>query len=182
MSKIYTVQSERLLLRQWREEDLAPVAALNADPEVREYFPGLMSQEESDAQVAKFIELINENGWGFWAAERMEDGQCIGFIGLNRVSFDAPFTPAVEIGWRLARPFWGKGYATEGARAALDFAFNELDLGEVVAFTVVSNQRSRAVMERLGMRHDPGDDFDHPSLEPGHPLRRHVLYRKQRDN
>lgn len=172
-----TVTTERLLLRQWREEDLAHFAKLNADPRVMEYFPKLQTREESDASVKVFSEHIRRHGWGFYAASLLETDEFIGFIGLQPVSFQADFTPAVEIGWRLAFEHWGKGYATEGAKAALRYGFERLRLQEIVSFTATKNMRSRAVMERIGMHHEPKHDFDHPKLAAGHPLRRHVFYR-----
>jgi 3-dehydroquinate dehydratase/shikimate dehydrogenase len=172
-----TVTTERLLLRQWREEDLAPFAKLNADPRVMEYFLGLKTREESDASVKLMSNHIDRCGWGFWAASLIQTGEFIGFIGLEDVYFKAAFTPAVEIGWRLAFEHWGKGYATEGAKAALQYGFERLHLKDVVSFTATGNIRSRAVMERIGMHHEPNNDFDHPRLPVGHPLSRHVLYR-----
>ena len=173
-AKIFT---KRLVLRQWRQKDLEAFAKLNADPRVMEYFPGLKTREESDASVKIVSDHIQRHGWGFWAASLLETGEFIGFIGLQPVPFQAAFTPAVEIGWRLAFDSWGKGYATEGAKAALAYGFETLNLDEIVSFTTVENMRSRRVMERIGMHHNPGDDFDHPKLPEGHPLRRHVLYR-----
>ncbi len=172
-----TVTTERLLLRQWREDDLAPFAKLNADPRVMEYFPKLQTRDESDGSVKLFSDHIQRCGWGFWAASLLQTGEFIGFIGLQPVSFQATFTPAVEIGWRLAFEHWGKGYATEGAKAALQYGFQKLHLKDIVSFTATSNMRSRAVMERIGMHHEPNNDFDHPRLPVGHPLSRHVLYR-----
>jgi len=172
-----TIKTERLLLRPWKEEDLEPFARLNADPRVREYFPGLLNRQESDASVKLMSNHIERCGWGFWAASLIETGKFIGMIGLEDVYFQAHFTPAVEIGWRLGFDHWGKGYATEGAKAALQYGFETLDLKEIVSFTAVQNIRSRRVMERIGMHRDPVDDFDHPKLPEGHPLRRHVLYR-----
>lgn len=171
------ITTDRLILRQWKKEDLEPFAALNADPRVMEFFPKLHTREESAAFINKASSRIEEKGWGFWAACLKDTGEFIGFIGLENVYMDVPFTPAVEIGWRLAFDYWGKGYATEGAQACLQYAFEELNLDEIVAFTAVNNKRSRAVMERLCMHHNPQDDFDHPNLSPDHPLRRHVLYR-----
>lgn len=173
--------TERLVLRPWREEDLAPFAALNADPEVRRWFEGTLTREESDAQAARLQAHIDAHGFGFWAVEAPGAAPFIGFVGLLRVSFAAPFAPAVETGWRLAREHWRRGYATEAARAALAHAFGPLGLFEVVSFAVPGNMTSRRVMERIGMRHDPGDDFDHPNLPEGHPYRRHVLYRATRE-
>jgi RimJ/RimL family protein N-acetyltransferase len=174
------LSTERLLLRHWRDEDLAPFAALNADPRVRQFFPNTLSRAESDALAARLQTSIDREGFGFWAAERKEDGAFLGFVGLDRPPFAAPFMPAVEIGWRLAHAHWGKGYATEAARAALAHGFGPLRLAEIIAFTVPTNVRSRAVMERLGMAHDPAADFDHPEVAEGHALRRHVLYRIDR--
>ena len=174
------LETERLLLRPWKQEDYDPFAALNADPVVMEYFPSTLSRKESDAMADRVCGLIDEKGWGFWAAEEKESGSFIGFIGLNEPGHDLPFNPCVEIGWRLATPFWGKGYATEAANACLAFAFNDLDLDEVVSFTTVRNTRSRAVMERLGFINS-GEDFDHPAIEDGHPIKPHVLYRLSKD-
>ncbi|MEO0409369.1 MAG: GNAT family N-acetyltransferase [Cyanobacteria bacterium P01_A01_bin.135] len=170
----------RLRLRPWQPSDLEPFAQLNADPEVRRYFPNCLTREESDASVARFNEHIDQHGFGFWAVELRDTGEFIGFTGLDTLDFDVPFAPAVEIGWRLGRQFWGQGYATEGAREALRYGFEELNLDEIVSITAVENRRSRAVMERLGMAHCPEEDFDHPALPAGHPLQRHVLYRCQR--
>lgn len=169
--------SARLVLRRWRDGDLEPFAAMNADPEVMEHFPARLSREESDALVQRFEAGFDARGFGVWALEVAATGQFIGFCGLNVPSFEAPFTPAVEVGWRLARPYWGQGYATESARAALTFGFEHVGLDDVVSFTTRANERSQAVMRRLGMTHDPADDFEHPRLAPGHPQRPHVLYR-----
>ncbi len=169
-----------LLLRPWRDADLAPFAALNADPEVRRWFAGTQTREESDASAAKHQEHIATHGFGFWAVEAPGTAPFVGFVGLKHVAFAAPCAPAVEVGWRLARAHWGQGYATEASRAALAHAFGPLDLPEVVSFAVPGNQASRRVMERIGMTHDPADDFEHPLLPEGHPFRRHVLYRAQR--
>lgn len=171
------IVTDRLLLRPWREADLPAFAALNADPEVRRFFPGLLSRAASDAQAARIQAALRRNGFGFWAAEVPGVAACIGFIGLSPVPFEASFSPAVEIGWRLARAHWGRGYATEGARAALAFGFETLALAQIVSFTATANRPSRRVMERIGMRRDAGSDFDHPMVAPGDPLRRHVLYR-----
>jgi RimJ/RimL family protein N-acetyltransferase len=171
------LRTPRLVLRQWRDDDLAPFAELNADPEVMLHFPSVLTRAQSDAFALGARTHIATLGWGLWAVEALEGSPFIGFVGLSRPRFEAHFTPAAEIGWRLAREHWGKGYATEAARAATSFAFAELDLEEIVSFTTVANEPSRRVMERLGMTHDPADDFDHPLLPPGHPQRRHVLYR-----
>jgi RimJ/RimL family protein N-acetyltransferase len=170
------LRTERLLLRQWREEDRDPFAALNADPVVMEHFPSTMTREQTDAFVDFNIATIAARGWGLWAVEVADMKPFIGFVGLNEPRFEARFTPAVEIGWRLARDAWGRGYATEAARAVLSFAFDELGLDEVVSFTTVENHRSRRVMERIGMTHDPADDFDHPRVTDVR-IRPHVLYR-----
>lgn len=172
-----SIETPRLSLRQWRSSDRAPFARINADPEVMEFLPHPLSREQSDALADRAERHIAEHGFGFWAVEVHGGPEFIGMVGLAHVGFEAHFTPAVEIGWRLARDQWGRGYATEAARASLGFGFGELGLDEVVAFTTVANSRSRAVMERLGMRRDAADDFDHPALPEGHPLRRHVLYR-----
>jgi RimJ/RimL family protein N-acetyltransferase len=174
------VRTARLLLRGWRDADRPSFAALNADPEVMRHFPAPLSKAASDRLVDAFIESWEERGFGQWAVERAADGQFLGFTGLSRPSFEAPFMPAVEVGWRLAREAWGQGYATEAARAALVFGFETLQLDEIVSFTVPANVRSTRVMARIGMTHDPADDFDHPKLPDDHPLRRHVLYRLRR--
>lgn len=170
-------ETERLLLRGWRDEDREPFAALNADPEVMRWFPALLSRAESDALADRAAAHVEEHGWGLWAVERRVDGDFLGFVGLAVPRFEAAFLPATEVGWRLARAAWGHGYATEAAHAVLEVAFGALGLPEVVSLTAVGNTRSRAVMERLGMTRDPADDFDHPSLAEGHPLRPHVLHR-----
>jgi len=171
------LQTDRLILREWRDEDLAPFAALNADERVAAFLPGTLTREESDAMAARIREHFARRGFGLWVVEAPGVSPFLGFVGLSVPSFEAPFTPCVEIGWRLAFEHWGFGYATEAARAAVRFGFDELGLDEIVSFTVPDNLRSRAVMERLGMRRSPADDFDHPKLPPGHRLRRHVLYR-----
>lgn len=174
------IRTERLLLRRWRDSDREPFAALNADPDVMALLPALLSREESDS-LARWVERhFEEHGFGFWAVEVVDGPPFIGLVGLAHVKFEAPFTPAVEIGWRLAREQWDRGYATEAATAALGYGFECLGLDEIVAFTVPHNTRSRRVMERIGMAHDPSDDFDHPRLPEGHPLQRHVLYRARR--
>jgi RimJ/RimL family protein N-acetyltransferase len=169
------LRTERLILRPWRDTDLAPWAALNADPEVREHFPGVLTREQSDASVARFRSDLDERGWGWWAVEVAATGDFIGFAGLDPVDDDTPLT-GVEAGWRLARPAWGHGYATEAARAALTFGFEHLALPEILAITTATNLRSQAVMRRLGMTRDEADDFDDPTVPEG-PLRRCVVYR-----
>lgn len=171
------LETERLLLRRWREEDLDAFAAMNADPRVMEHFPATLSREESRALMARIESIFERHGFGAWACERKDSGEFIGFTGLSVPSFEAHFMPCVEIAWRIAHAQWGHGFAPEAARAALDAAFGPLALPEVLSFTAVVNTRSRRVMEKIGMRHDPAGDFDHPALPEGHPLRRHVLYR-----
>ena len=180
MRHVPELRTARLLLRGWRSDDREPFAALNADPAVRRYFPTLLSRAESDALIDWHEASFDERGFGFWAVEIRGSGMFIGFVGLAVPSFEAPFTPCVEIGWRLAAPFWNQGYATEAARAVVTFGFDALRLEEIVAFTAVVNTPSRRVMEKLGMTHDPADDFAHPDIAPGHPLRAHVLYRLRR--
>ena len=171
------MKSERLLLRPWRDSDRLPFRELNADRRVMEFMPELVSAEASDALLNRAQEHFSRHGFGPFAVELLDSSSFIGFIGLSVPAFDAHFMPAVEIGWRLAFEHWGKGLASEGARAALGFGFNDVGLEQVVSFTAPANLRSRRVMEKLGMTHDPHDDFDHPNLPEGHPLRRHVLYR-----
>jgi RimJ/RimL family protein N-acetyltransferase len=173
------LRTSRLLLRQWRETDFEPFAALNADPEVMRHFPAPLTRDQSNAFVSRARAHIGVLGWGLWAIE-LDAAPFIGFVGLSEARFDAHFTPAVEVGWRLAREHWGRGYATEAGRAALAFGFDELGLPEIVSFTTVANDRSRRVMERLGLTRDPADDFGHPRLAPDDPLRPHVLYRLSR--
>jgi 3-dehydroquinate dehydratase / shikimate dehydrogenase len=174
------LKTERLILRPWCEEDFAPFAALNADSRVREYFSGLLSQKESDESAQTKMDFIHKHGWGFWAVSVPNVADFIGFVGLEPVNFTAHFTPAVEIGWRLAYGFWNKGYATEGARAALQYGFETLQLEEIVSFTAIANQRSRKVMGKIGMHHDSKDDFDYEQVPLDHPVRRQALYRLQR--
>ncbi|UUX48446.1 GNAT family N-acetyltransferase [Nisaea acidiphila] len=175
------IESSRLILRRWKPEDREPFAALNASPVVTEFLPKPLTRTESDELLDRIEAHFEARGFGLFAVERKDSGACIGWTGLSVPRFEAPFMPAVEIGWRLAEEHWGYGFATEAARRALDFGFTDLDLKEIVSFTVPANRRSRSVMERLGMTRDPADDFDHPLLEPGHPLSRHVLYRLRRE-
>ncbi len=180
-----TLTTERLILRPWRDSDLAPFAALNADPAVMQHFPGTLTEVQANALAQGIREDMAERGFGWWAAEAPGVAPFIGFIGLSVPDFNAHFLPpgrrVVEVGWRLARDHWGKGYASEGAREALRFGFEKLGLEEIVSFTTTTNERSQAVMRRLGMTHDVRDDFDHPGIPPGHRLSRHVLYRKHRE-
>ena len=172
-----TVRTDRTFMRPWRSGDLAPFARFNADPEVMEHFEAPMTPAQSDASAARFSDHVNAHGYGFWAIEVPGVAEFVGFVGLLPVTFTAHFTPAVEIGWRLGRPYWGYGYASEAARAAARFGFDVLGLREIVAYTVPANVRSRAVMTRIGMVHDPAGDFEHPKVSVGHRLRPHVLYR-----
>lgn len=169
------LQTDRLILRRWKDSDLEPWAAMNADPEVREHLGEVMTREQSDGSVARFLEEYDARGYGWLAVEVRETGAFIGFAGLDEVDEEMPFT-GVEIGWRLAREAWGRGYATEAARAILAFAFDTLALPEVLALTTATNTRSQAVMKRLGMTYDPADDFEDPTVPEG-PLRAGVVYR-----
>jgi RimJ/RimL family protein N-acetyltransferase len=175
------IVTPRLQLRRWRATDRRAFAELNADPRVREFFPGVLTRAESDAAHDRIAAHFDEHGYGWWAVEIPGVVAFAGVVGLSRPRFAAHFTPCVEIGWQLAAPYWGRGYATEAARAAVDYGFEKLGLAEIVSFTVPANRRSRRVMEKLGMSRDPADDFDHPLLAEGHPLQRHVLYRLCRD-
>lgn len=172
------ITTERLVLRPWKDADRKPFAAMNADPQVREFFPSVLTQEQSDASVEYGKGKYARDGFCFFAAEFIATGQFIGFIGLQKMDFIIPGVaqPAVEAGWRLARAFWGRGLATEGAQAAVRYGFESLRLPEIVAITVPTNIRSRRVMEKIGMKHVPELDFDHPRIAEAHPLRRHVLY------
>lgn len=172
----------RLQLRSWRDEDLEPFAALNADPRVREFFPSVQTRQESAESMQYIRDHWAQRGFGPWAVEVLGGAPFIGFIGLNVPSFDAPFMPSVELGYRLAHDHWGYGYATEGARAAIAFGFTTVGLAEIVAMTAAGNVRSRRVMTRLGMTRNAADDFDHPNIGAGHRLRRHVLYRLTGDD
>lgn len=180
-----TLTTPRLLLREWRDADVEAFAAMFDDPPVMEFLLPAQDRAAIEAIVGRAQAHFAQHGFGWWAAElkapkNKTGGQFIGFIGLSHVPFEAHFTPAVEIGWRLASAHWGKGYATEGAKAALDFGFTRLGLDEIVSFTVPANRRSWHVMQRIGMTHNAADDFDHPRLAEGDPLRRHVLHRISR--
>jgi RimJ/RimL family protein N-acetyltransferase len=177
MTSAPTIHTLRLHLRLWRDEDLPAFAALNADPRVMAFLPKPLDRAESDARAARIRDHFARHGFGLWAVEVPGVTDFIGFVGLSVPDFETRFTPCVEVGWRLAHEHWGKGYATEAARAALDFGFRRLALDEIVSYTVPANRRSRGVMERIGMTRTPADDFDHPALPERHPLRRHVLYR-----
>ncbi len=167
-------------MRPWRDSDRAPFAVMNDDPDVMRHLPAMLTAEESNALVKRIEAHFAEHGFGLWALEVPGIAPFIGYCGLLRVRFDAHFAPAVEIGWRLAREFWDQGYATEAARAALEWGFINLDVDEIVSFTTPANNRSRRVMERIGMTNDVADDFDHPLLPGGHPLQHHLLYRARR--
>ncbi len=173
--KFTELTTGRLLLRQWRDSDLDTWAAMNADPQVREFWPDLLSREQAAANLEYFRSELASRGWGWWAVEVAASGEFIGMAGLDRVDEDAPVT-GVEAGWRLARTAWGRGYATEAAREVLTYGFRVLQLPEILAISVAGNERSRAVMRRLGMTHDPAEDFDDASMPPG-PLRHSVVHR-----
>ena len=172
-----TLESQRLILRPWRDEDVEPWVTMSADERVMEFFPSTYDRAEAKAQAARMRERLDRNGYGFWVLEVKDGLPFAGFIALAEVPFDAHFTPALEVGWRLPYAAWGHGYATEGARLALSFASDRMNRTEVVSMTAAINLRSRRVMERLGMTREEADDFDHPRLAVGHRLRRHVLYR-----
>ena len=180
MSGNLVLETERLLLRRWRETDLEPFAELNADPVVMEHFVSTQTRTESDTTAARIQRHWEEHRFGLFAVEVREGSPFVGFVGLMVPQFEAPFTPCVEIGWRLARQAHGHGYATEAARAALRFGFEQVDLAEIVSFTTAANRASRNVMEKLAMSHDPTDDFDHPNVAAGSPIRPHVVYRLPR--
>ncbi|WP_348944104.1 GNAT family N-acetyltransferase [Chitinibacter sp. FCG-7] len=177
---VQCLQTPRLILRDWLDHDLPAFAALGADPEVMRYFPAPLSMAQSHDFAVQIRARLQQHGWGFWALELRETGEFIGMAGLNIPRVALPFIPCVEIGWRLARPFWQQGLAYEAATAALEFGFNVLQLPEIVAFTALTNLRSQALMERLNMQRDEGGEFDHPALPAGHALERHCLYRKSR--
>jgi RimJ/RimL family protein N-acetyltransferase len=179
MTHVHEIETERLWLRQWQEPDFPAFAVMCADAETMRYFPSVLTREESWQSAQRYRELIRSRGWGLWAVEYKPSQQFIGFLGLHVPSVELPFSPCVEIGWRLQRDHWGKGLATEGAKAVLDFAFDELALPEVVSFTSLHNHRSERVMQKLGMVRDELT-FQHPAVPEGHALREHVLYRKAR--
>jgi ribosomal-protein-alanine N-acetyltransferase len=176
--KIY-LETERLVLRGWAADDLEPFAALNADPRVMEHFPQTLSRAQSDEYAGHFQHAIGANGFGYFALAMKFDHRFIGYVGISKVIFDAEFTPAIEIAWRLGFEFWGKGLATEAAKASLAFGFSVLELEEILSFTTPENACSIAVMNRLGLTRDVDGDFEHPRVPVGHRLRRHVLYRLQ---
>jgi ribosomal-protein-alanine N-acetyltransferase len=171
------ILTSRLRLRRWRRSDREPFARMNADPAVMEHFPAALTREQSDDLIERIEAGFERDGFGLWALEVIETGDFVGFTGLSVPAFEAHFTPAVEVGWRLARPAWGNGYATEAGRAALELGFSRARIEQIVSFATLANVRSRAVMKRLAMSHDPSEDFDHPDIPAGHPQRRHALYR-----
>ena len=175
MMDIISPETKRLVLRQWTKADWPAFAAINVDPVVMKYYPSVLSIVESNAMAQKLETLLADRGWGFWAVEKREDKKFIGFVGLHVPDYELPVSPCVEIGWRLAKQHWGYGYATEAAKASLVVAFEKLDLATVYSFTSVTNQKSRAVMERLNMI-NTGRNFQHPMIPKNHPLREHVLY------
>ncbi len=172
-------KTKRLVLRGWQPSDYAPFARINADQEVMKYFPTPLSEVESNANAEIISSLIDKRGWGFWAVEIPAISSFIGFVGLHIPAVKLPFSPCVEIGWRLDKEFWGHGYATEAANFALEYGFTELDLNEIVSFTATQNKASQAVMERIGMSRD-SETFEHPSIPVGNPLREHFLYRLEK--
>ena len=175
------IETARLLMRRWTEADRAPFAALNADPEVMEFFAGPMTREQSDAFVERIERAFETEGFGLWALERRDTAEFIGFTGIQRTALpDTPVDGQVEVGWRLARSAWGQGLASEAARAALAYGFDTAGLTAIMSLTAVLNVRSQAVMKRIGLTYDPASDFDHPSLPDDHPLRPHVVYRTTR--
>lgn len=180
MAQLIETRTERLLLRQWRDSDLEPFAELNADPEVMRFFPSTLTREASDRAVAVWMAEFKDRGWSNWAIEHVESGAFAGFVGLSIPRRALPFTPCVEVGYRLARHHWHQGFATEGAKAAVALGFSQLGLDEIVSFTALLNLPSQAVMHRIGMV-DSHEDFDHPALPEGSPLRRHCLYRISRE-
>ena len=176
MSNIIELKTIRLKLRQWKEADRIPFAQMNADPEVMKYYPSILTQHKSNELLNKLMGLISQQSWGLWAVEMLSENIFIGFVGLHKPTAHLPVYPCVEVGWRLVKTYWGQDYPTEAAKAALQFAFQELLLNEVYSFTSVSNQKSRAVMQRLALI-NTGNNFDHPTIPEHHPLREHVLYR-----
>jgi RimJ/RimL family protein N-acetyltransferase len=175
------LQARRLRLRAWRDDDLPRFAELNADAEVNQYLLGPLTRLESDALVGRIAEHFDREGFGFWAVEAPGVASFIGMVGLSSLSYTSPFTPCVEVGWRIAQRYWGQGFATEAAEAAIEFGFTTLSLTEIVALTVPANTQARAVMSKLGMTRQPSDDFSHPLVPVGHALERHVLYRLRKE-
>lgn len=170
-----SLRGERVLLRPWRDDDADAFATMNSDPRVMKFFVAPLSRQESDAMLARMRAYFTEHGSGWWCVDI--NGECAGFTGLSSPPYETPFTPCTEVGWRFRPHYWGHGYATEAARLAVNYGFDVMQLDEIVSFTTATNQPSRRVMERIGMRRDVAGDFDHPSVPVGHPFRRHVLYR-----
>ena len=181
MPKLLEPETARLKLRQWRDSDRQPFAEMNADPRVMEYFSGMLDRAQSDALADRIQSLIKERGWGFWALERKSDEMFLGFIGIHSPSSKLPCSPCIEIGWRLAYPYWGRGYATEAGRMALQTGFKQLGFDQIVSFTALRNHRSRALMQRLGMV-DTGENFMHPDVPEDSGLKEHCLYRMSRED
>ena len=175
------LKTKRLILRPWKKEDLELLSRLNTDPHTMEFLFTPLTREESSARLEIYTKHIQDHGWGLWAVSVPNVSDFIGWIGLWPIGFDAHFTPAIEVGWRLLPEFWGQGYATEGAEASLRYGFDILRLGQIVSITVPANIRSKRVIEKLGMHTDSKDDFDHPKLPEDHKLRRHVLYRLKKN-
>jgi len=176
------IATPRLILRTWKQEDIDPYFRINQDPKVIEFLRGPLTLDEVNAFVSNVNNQQEKYGYTLWAVEVKQTGTFIGFIGLNYTNWESHFTPAVEIGWRLDSKSWGQGYATEGAKAALDFAFNKMNLQEIVSFTVPDNKRSIQVMERIGLKRDLNGDFEHPKLPKDHRLLKHILYRLTRED
>lgn len=173
------IETSRLLLRRWKASDLEPFSDMGQDPEVMRHFPKYLTREECETMIRDRIEAhFDRYGFGLWAVERIDDSLFLGFVGLAHVSYACPIEDKVEIGWRLARHAWGRGFAYEAASAAMQFGFEQLALDQIVAMTVVGNQRSRHLMEKLGMARVPELDFDHPWIEEGHLVRPQIVYRK----
>jgi len=181
MSHIIELETKRLKLRQWKDQDYLPFAKLNADPNVMEFFPSVLTNIESDALANKMKTLIAEKGWGFWAVEEKSTGLFVGTLGLHEPTDPLPFTPCVEIGWRFLHEYWGKGYAVEAGKEVLKFAFDVLELEELVSFTSVKNKRSYLLMERLGMKNS-NENFEHEALPKRHKLREHLLYKLNKND
>jgi len=175
MPPIIELKTKRLLLRQWKSEDFKPFARISADPDVMKFYPNTLNESESNAMVEKIQNLIAEKGWGFWAIENLADNNFMGFVGLHIPHYELPVSPCIEIGWRLAKQYWGKGFATEAGMASLDFAFEQLNVDEVYSFASTTNKKSQAVMTRLNMI-DTKSNFNHPMIPDGNPLKEHVLY------
>ena len=175
------LKTKRLILRIFKDEDLDPMTQINQDPKVMEYFPALGNKEQTRIHIKRINDHYDKYGFSLYAVELKNTGEFIGFVGLLKPSFDAHFTPTTEIGWRLSSKHWGKGYAPEAAKAVLEYAFNTLHLKEVVSFTSIGNQKSIRVMEKIGLKHDPKDNFYHPKLDKNHPLALHVLYKLSKE-